>query len=91
MAGGGQRKFRDAAPIGAPGLPRRAAMRDLLSGVGTIMSKELRSRMRGRRAFVVLTVYLGILALLTYGVYIIVAPNARAQFRKRTTGSRTLP
>ncbi|HEX2766728.1 MAG TPA: ABC transporter permease subunit [Candidatus Limnocylindria bacterium] len=67
-----------AAPIGAPGLPRRAAMRDLLSGVGTIMSKELRSRMRGRRAFVVLTVYLGILALLTYGVYIIVAPNARA-------------
>jgi ABC-type transport system involved in multi-copper enzyme maturation permease subunit len=43
----------------------------------TIMVKELRSRMRGRRAFVVLTVYLGLLALITYGVYLIVAPNVR--------------
>ena len=33
--------------------------------------------MRGRRAFVVLTVYLGILALITYGVYVVVAPNAQ--------------
>jgi ABC-type transport system involved in multi-copper enzyme maturation permease subunit len=60
------------------GAPRRSAGRELLAGIGTIMSKELRSRMRGRRAFVVLTVYLGILALLTYGVYVVVAPNARS-------------
>lgn len=59
------------------GVPRRAAARELFAGIGTIMSKELRSRMRGRRAFIVLTVYLGILALLTYGVYVVVAPNAR--------------
>jgi ABC-2 type transport system permease protein len=42
-----------------------------------MMVKELRSRMRGRRAFVVLTMYLAILALITYGVYVVVAPNAR--------------
>ncbi|HVM25021.1 MAG TPA: ABC transporter permease subunit [Candidatus Limnocylindrales bacterium] len=59
------------------GAPRRAALREFLSAVQTIMVKELRSRMRGRRAFIVLTVYLGILALITYGVYVVVAPNAR--------------
>ena len=59
------------------GAPRRAAAREFLSAVQTIMVKELRSRMRGRRAFIVLTVYLGILALITYGVYVVVAPNAR--------------
>ena len=59
-------------------VPRRSALRELLVGIGTIMTKELRSRMRGRRAFIVLTVYLGILALLTYGVYTVIAPNARS-------------
>jgi ABC-2 type transport system permease protein len=59
------------------GVPRRAALREFGSSVVTIMVKELRSRMRGRRAFIVLTVYLAILALITYGVYVIVAPNAR--------------
>jgi len=61
----------------ALGGPRRSAAREFTSAVATIMSKELRSRMRGRRAFIVLTVYLAILALITYGVYVIVAPNAR--------------
>ena len=37
---------------------RRSAFREFLAGVGTIMVKELRSRMRGRRAFIVLTIYL---------------------------------
>ena len=32
------------------GVPRRSALRELLVGIGTIMTKELRSRMRGRRA-----------------------------------------
>lgn len=59
------------------GVPRRAAAREFLSAVQTIMVKELRSRMRGRRAFIVLTIYLGILALITYGMYVVVAPNAR--------------
>ena len=56
---------------------RRSTLREFGSSVITIMVKELRSRMRGRRAFIVLTVYLGILALITYGVYVVVAPNAR--------------
>lgn len=56
---------------------RRSAPREFGAAVATIMVKELRSRMRGRRAFIVLTVYLAILALITYGVYAIVAPAAR--------------
>ena len=59
------------------GPPRRSALREFGSSVVTIMVKELRSRMRGRRAFIVLTVYLGILALITYGVYVVVEPNAQ--------------
>ncbi|HET7646902.1 MAG TPA: ABC transporter permease subunit [Candidatus Limnocylindria bacterium] len=57
---------------------RRSALREFGGSVATIAVKELRSRMRGRRAFVVLTIYLGLLALLTYGIYVVVAPNARS-------------
>jgi ABC-type transport system involved in multi-copper enzyme maturation permease subunit len=60
----------------APGTSSRR--RGFLTAVATIMVKELRSRMRGRRAFVVLTIYLGVLALITYGTYIVVGPTARA-------------
>ncbi|MFN2484985.1 MAG: ABC transporter permease [Candidatus Limnocylindria bacterium] len=50
--------------------PRIVAwMAEFRSAVWTIMVKELRSRMRGRRAFVVLTVYLLVLAAITYAVY----------------------
>jgi ABC-type transport system involved in multi-copper enzyme maturation permease subunit len=63
------------AAAGRPSRP--SAVREFGASVVTIMVKELRSRMRGRRAFIVLTVYLGILALITYGVYVVVAPNAR--------------
>ncbi|MEO5987155.1 MAG: ABC transporter permease subunit [Candidatus Limnocylindria bacterium] len=61
------------ASMGRP--PRPSAVREFGASVATIMVKELRSRMRGRRAFIVLTVYLVILALITYGVYVVVAPN----------------
>lgn len=59
------------------GRPRRSGLREFGSGVLTIMVKELRSRMRGRRAFVVLTAYLALLALITYGVYLLIAPSVR--------------
>ena len=62
----------------ASSVTRRSAPREFASAVATIMVKELRSRMRGRRAFIVLTLYLGVLALITYGVYVVVAPVARA-------------
>lgn len=58
---------------------RLAAPREFIASITTIMVKELRSRMRGRRAFVVLTVYLGLLALIAYGSYAIIAPSARNQ------------
>lgn len=54
---------------------RRSAPREFLHAIGTIMVKELRSRMRGRRAFILLTIYLGLLALIAYGMYLITAPN----------------
>ena len=60
------------------GVTRRSGPREFASAVATIMVKELRSRMRGRRAFIVLTLYLAVLALITYGVYVVVAPVARA-------------
>ena len=49
-------------------LPRRPA--GFLSGIAAVTTKELRGRMRGRRAFVVLTVYLLLLSLLAYGLYL---------------------
>jgi ABC-2 type transport system permease protein len=68
------------ATAAAMGPARRSALREFVAGVTTIMVKELRSRMRGRRAFIVLTIYLGLLALITYGAYLIVAPSARDGF-----------
>lgn len=57
-------------------------LREFGSSVATIMIKELRSRFRGRLAFVILTVYVALLALIAYGIYSVVAPEARtaAQF-----------
>lgn len=38
-------------------------------GVTAVTSRELRGRMRGRRAFVVLTIYLLLLAAIAFGIY----------------------
>lgn len=67
----------EAATIGTP---RRSAVREFVGAVSTIMVKELRSRMRGRRAFILLTIYLALLALIAYGVYLIAAPGVRDGF-----------
>lgn len=58
---------------------RRAAIGEFVASVSTMMVKELRSRFRGRRAFLVLTLYLAVLALIAYGAYSVVAPTAREQ------------
>ena len=48
-----------AIPPAAPGPPRRRpSIRQAFGGVSAIGAKELRGRMRGRRAFVILTIYL---------------------------------
>ena len=57
-------------------LPR---LREFGASVSTILVKELRSRFRGRRAFVIITVYLALQALIAYGVYSVVAPGAKVQ------------
>ena len=62
-----------AAPVPGPSVAREFG-----SSVVTILSRELRGRFRGRRAFVVLTLYLAVLALIAYGAYTVQAPNARA-------------
>ncbi len=61
----------------APRPGRLRSLRELSSAVATITVKELRSRMRGRRAFVILTLYLSVLAAIAYGVYLVRAPGAR--------------
>ena len=66
-----------AAAVAAP--LERGRFHEFASAVATIMVKELRSRFRGRRAFVVLTIYLAILALIAYGVYTVMGPQARSQ------------
>jgi ABC-2 type transport system permease protein len=55
----------------------RSGPREFLSTVATIMAMEVRGRFRRRRAFVVLTVYLAVLALIAYGAYSVEAPRAR--------------
>ena len=47
----------------APAGPRSAPFARVVAGVVAIGVKELRGRMRGRRAFVILTIYLGLLAV----------------------------
>jgi ABC-2 type transport system permease protein len=71
---------------------RRSRLQEFAAAVSTIMVKELRSRFRGRRAFVVLTIYLAVLALIAYGGYAVVAPQAReqAQFGGSANASATI-
>lgn len=65
---------------GTIGVRRHSAIGGFVHAVTTIMVKELRSRMRGRRAFVLLTLYLALLALIAYGVYLIAGAGARNGF-----------
>ena len=58
---------------------RPSRLREFASSVSTIMAKELRSRFRGRRAFMVITTYLGVLALIAYGAYTETAAAARSE------------
>jgi ABC-type transport system involved in multi-copper enzyme maturation permease subunit len=59
---------------GGGGARRRTV--GFMTAVRAVMVKELRGRMRGRRAFVVLTIYLLLLGLFSYGVYQFVKQSA---------------
>jgi len=45
------------------------ALRAFGIGIGAVGSKELRGRMRGRRAFAILTIYLLLLSAFAFGIY----------------------
>lgn len=49
------------------GIGRRAA--SFWSGISAVSAKELRGRMRGRRAFVIVSVYLLLLGAFAFGIY----------------------
>ncbi len=51
-------------------------MRRFWSGITAVSIKELRGRMRGRRAFVVLTVYLLLLGLFSFAIYVYLKQQA---------------
>ena len=57
-----------ATPLGRGGRVGRG-MRAFWAGISAVGGKELRGRMRGRRAFVVLTVYLLLLSVFAFGIY----------------------
>ena len=46
------------------------------SGISAVGIKELRGRMRGRRAFAVVTIYLTLLSLLAFAVYVYLKQQA---------------
>lgn len=56
---------------GGPATPSRVptALETLWASISAIFAKESRWRMRGRRAFVMITIYVAVLALLVLGVY----------------------
>jgi ABC-type transport system involved in multi-copper enzyme maturation permease subunit len=67
--------------------PARRPFWERLRG-NPVLVKELRARMRGRRAFVVLTVYLGFLSLVVMGTYL--AFLSSSSLGVLTAGSRQL-
>jgi ABC-type transport system involved in multi-copper enzyme maturation permease subunit len=56
-------------------------VRSFWAGISAVSAKELRGRMRGRRAFVVVTIYLLLLSLFAFGVYQLLHENAVMQSR----------
>jgi ABC-type transport system involved in multi-copper enzyme maturation permease subunit len=47
----------------------RGSRSGVLTGIAAVGAKEVRGRMRGRRAFVIVTIYLLLLALFAWGIY----------------------
>jgi ABC-type transport system involved in multi-copper enzyme maturation permease subunit len=69
----------DSTP-GPPRGQRLATLKRIAGGIVAIGVKELRGRMRGRRAFVILTIYLGLLAVFALMVERIIEANFSTGF-----------
>lgn len=65
-----------AAGIAQRGGRAGRAIARFWSGISAVSIKELRGRMRGRRAFVVMTIYLLLLGLFAFGIYVYLKQQA---------------
>ena len=69
------------------GRPRRlGAFRDVFGGMSAISVKELRGRMRGKRAFVIITIHLLLVAGFAWMVETLMERTARSARRPRSGG-----
>jgi len=59
-------------------------LRNLWASMSAVVTKELRWRMRGRRAYVVVTLYVALLGLLVFSVYQVSYDAATRQFAPNT-------
>lgn len=66
------------ARVAATGRPRPRVI-DRFGGLTAVAAKELRGRMRGRRAFALITLYVGTLALFAVAIYQIAKTTAENQ------------
>lgn len=62
------------------------AIRAFLTGISAVSTKELRGRMRGRRAFAVLTIHLLLLSVFAYGIYAYLRQQATIQAESQVQG-----
>lgn len=67
------------------GLPR--FLTRFWSGTVAVVTKELRGRMRGRRAFVVVTVYLVLLSVFAWGIYELQRQSNEMRFQDGNIGA----
>src|SRR6185503_2431229 len=70
--------------------PGFTTFRHLGQGIGAVGVKELRGRMRGRRAFVILTIYLVLLAGFAWMVELIMERSLSSGFGSAGTASASI-
>jgi ABC-type transport system involved in multi-copper enzyme maturation permease subunit len=63
-----------------------SSLRSFWASIAAVFAKESRWRMRGRRAFVVVTIYVALVSLLVFGVYQFMYDRALEQARFMTDG-----
>jgi ABC-type transport system involved in multi-copper enzyme maturation permease subunit len=68
------------APATECGVDEPSFLTSQWASISAVIAKELRWRMRGRRAFVLVTVYVAVLGLLVFTVYQFAADTATRQF-----------
>ena len=70
----------DTTPMADGEVAEPGFLTNLWASLTAVVNKELRWRMRGRRAYVLVTVYVAILGLLVFSVYQLAADTASRQF-----------